>query len=116
MSDVPENLKTVDDGFADLMVRVNKARAEYERTQQQYRVVRFGWLILICTAVALVWASATFDSALIWVGIVAQWVGVGVWWFVSHRVNRRAQTVTKEYLDELWEYTEYRQKVRDVLC
>ena len=115
MSDVPENLKTVDDGFADLMVRVDKARAEYERIQRQYRVVRFGWLILICTAVALVWASATFDSALIWVGIVAQWVGVGVLWFVSHRVRRRALAVLKEYLEELLKYMEL-SEVRDVLC
>ena len=116
MSGVPENLNTVDDGFSDFMVWVDEAREEHERIQQQYHVVWFGWLVLICTAVALVWASFVFDSALVWVGIIAQWVGVGVWWFVSYRVNRRAQAVSKEYLEELLEYTKSHQKVRDVLC
>ena len=116
MSDNRENMNTVDDGFSDFMVWVDEAREEYERIQQQYHVVRFGWLVLMCTAVALVWASFVFDSAFIWVGIVAQWVGVGVWWFVSHRVNRRARAVSKEYLEELLEYTKSHQKVRDVLC
>lgn len=69
-----------------------------KNVQKRYNMVFFGWGVLIASNMMLVWASCVFVSVWVLVGIVAQWVGVGVWWWVSYRVDRRAREVLRIFV------------------